>query len=85
MASYPGQDHNGLHKRLLPPGSVSDRDSDLTSPGSVRSELTDTGRSEEGEREGGEKLFCQFPGCNRTFDRPNLLKRHLKIHSGECR
>ena len=85
MASYPGQDHNGLHKRLLPPGSVSDRDSDLTSPGSVRSELTDTGRSEEGEREGGEKLLCQFPGCNRTFDRPNLLKRHLKIHSGECR
>ena len=85
MASYPGQDHNGLHKRLLPPGSVSDRDSDLTSPGSVRSELTDTGRSEEGEREGGEKLLCQFPGCNRTFDRPDLLKRHLKIHSGECR
>ena len=85
MASYPGQDHNGLHKRLLPPGSLSDRDSDLTSPGSVRSELTDTGRSEEGEREGPEKFPCQFPGCNRTFDRPNLLKRHLKIHSGECR
>ena len=68
MASYPGQDHNGLHKRLLPPGSLSDRDSDLTSPGSVRSELTDTGRSEESEREGPEKLFCQFPGCTRTFD-----------------
>ena len=83
MSSYPGHDHNGLHKRLLPPGSVSDRDSDLTSPGSVRSELTE--RSEEGEREGPEKLFCQFAGCNRTFDRPNLLKRHLKIHSGECR
>ena len=69
-------------ERLNPPGS--DRDSDLTSPGSVRSEMTDTGRSEEGES-GPEKLLCQFPGCGRSFDRATLLKRHLKIHSGECR
>ena len=72
----------GPKERLNPPGS--DRDSDLTSPGSVRSELTDAGRSEEGES-GPEKLLCQFPGCGRSFDRPTLLKRHLKIHSGECR
>ena len=69
-------------ERLNPPGS--DRDSDLTSPGSVRSEMTDTGRSEEGES-GPDKLLCQFPGCGRSFDRATLLKRHLKIHSGECR
>ena len=72
----------GPKERLNPPGS--DRDSDLTSPGSVRSELTDAGRSEEGES-GPEKLLCQFPGCGRSFDRATLLKRHLKIHSGECR
>jgi len=59
-------------ERLNPPGS--DRDSDLTSPG----------RSEEGES-GPDKLLCQFPGCGRSFDRATLLKRHLKIHSGECR
>jgi len=73
-------------ERLNPP---SDRESDLTSPGSVRSEL-DTAKSEEGDvretRETGpEKLLCQFPGCGRSFDRPNLLKRHIKLHSGECR
>ena len=66
----------GPKERLNPPGS--DRDSDLTSPGSV------AGRSEEGES-GPEKLLCQFPGCGRSFDRATLLKRHLKIHSGECR
>ena len=77
-----GQDENNLRERLNPPGS--DRESDLTSPGSVRSELTDTGKSEEGDP-GPDKLFCQFPGCVRSFDRPNLLKRHMKIHSGECR
>lgn len=71
-----------IKERLNPPGS--DRESDLTSPGSVRSELTDTGKSEEGDP-GPDKLFCQFPGCSRSFDRPNLLKRHMKIHSGECR
>ena len=49
---------------------------------SVRSELTDAGKSEEGDTD---KLSCQFPGCLRTFDRPTLLKRHLKVHSGECR
>jgi len=70
-------------ERLNPP---SDRDSDLTSPGSVRSEL-DTAKSEEGDVRdlGPEKLLCQFPGCGRSFDRPNLLKRHIKLHSGECR
>ena len=72
----------GPKERLNPLGS--DRDSDLTSPGSVRSEMTDTGRSEEGES-GPDKLLCQFPGCGRSFDRATLLKRHLKIHSGECR
>jgi hypothetical protein len=66
-------------------GCASDRDSDLTSPGSVRSEmevgagLTDTGLG------GEERLVCQFPACGRTFDRSNLLKRHLKLHSGEAR
>lgn len=72
----------GPKERLNPLGS--DRDSDLTSPGSVRSEMTDAGRSEEGES-GPDKLLCQFPGCGRSFDRATLLKRHLKIHSGECR
>ena len=75
----------GPQKELLNPPS--DRDSDLTSPGSVRSEL-DTAKSEEGDIRdvaGPEKLLCQFPGCGRSFDRPNLLKRHIKIHSGECR
>ena len=75
----------GPQKELLNPPS--DRDSDLTSPGSVRSEL-DTAKSEEGDARdvvGPEKLLCQFPGCGRSFDRPNLLKRHIKIHSGECR
>eukprot|EP00092_Neocalanus_flemingeri_P012486 GFUD01013459.1.p1 GENE.GFUD01013459.1~~GFUD01013459.1.p1 ORF type:complete len:2839 (+),score=729.45 GFUD01013459.1:442-8517(+) len=72
-----------MKERLNPP---SDRDSDLTSPGSVRSEL-DTAKSEEGDGRdvGQDKLLCQFPGCGRSFDRPNLLKRHIKLHSGECR
>lgn len=72
-----------LKERLNP---SSDRDSDLTSPGSVRSEL-DTAKSEEGDVRdvGPDKLLCQFPGCGRSFDRPNLLKRHIKLHSGECR
>jgi len=62
----------------------SDRDSDLTSPGSVRSEMElvpENGTSSGVE----ERLACQFPNCGRTFDRSNLLKRHLKLHSGEAR
>jgi len=66
---------NGLHSAL------SDRDSDLTSPGSVRSELE--GSSIDGDSE--KLLTCQFPGCGRSFDRASLLKRHIKMHSGECR
>ena len=82
----------GKERLLLgPPAPGSDRESELASPGaasvaslasSVRSELTDAGKSEEGDTD---KLSCQFPGCLRTFDRPTLLKRHLKVHSGECR
>ena len=67
-------------------GCVSDRDSDLTSPGSVRSEMEMGGGSGlEGGALGEERLACQFPQCGRTFDRSNLLKRHLKLHSGEAR
>merc|ERR1719334_1933158 len=72
-------------------GCVSDRESDLTSPGSVRSEMevgsigpgldSNTG----GQSETDTRLACHFPSCGRTFDRTNLLKRHLKLHSGEAR
>lgn len=61
--------------------TVSDRESDLTSPGSVRSELEGSLEGEVGDK----VLTCQFPGCGRNFDRPNLLKRHIKMHSGESR
>ena len=84
IMSYSNVTNGASKERLATPAPSSDRESDLTSPGSVRSELTDTGKSEEGDP-GPEKLHCQFPGCNRSFDRPNLLKRHQKIHSGECR
>lgn len=62
-------------------GTMSDRESDLTSPGSVRSD------AEAGSEAGGseERLACQFPACGRTFDRSNLLRRHLKLHTGEAR
>ena len=80
----------------LPPKSEtvkSDRESDLTSPGSVRSAVSEIesnlSRSEETETsekpEKPEKLACHYPGCSKTFERANLLKRHLKMHSGECR
>lgn len=70
---------------VRPPGSTStthsDRESDLTSPGSVRSDVM----GEDGAAGTGEdRLLCQFPGCGRSFDRPNLLKRHIKVHSGEA-
>ena len=42
------------------------------------------GRSEDMEV-GGEKFLCHYPNCGKTFDKANLLKRHLKMHSGECR
>ena len=75
----------GSQKELLNPPPA--RESDLASPGSVRSEL-DAAKSEEGDVRdivGPEKLLCQFPGCGKSFDRPHLLKRQIKIHSGECR
>ena len=92
MSGQPMETVGGKERLLLgPPAPGSDRESELASPGaasvaslasSVRSELTDAGKSEEGDTD---KLSCQFPGCLRTFDRPTLLKRHLKVHSGECR
>ena len=91
MTITPATGHRTLVQTAGSVSSVtaSDRESDLTSPGSVRSEATDTvnGRSDDmGDlSHQSDKLSCQFPGCARTFDRPNLLKRHQKIHSGECR
>jgi len=68
-------------------GGASDRESDLTSPGSVRSEEvgSSAGESSLSGPPPEERLSCQFPACGRTFDRSNLLKRHLKLHSGEAR
>jgi len=65
----------------------SDRESDLTSPGSVRSAISefDSSHSKSEETEVVEKLSCHYTNCNKTFDRANLLKRHLKMHSGESR
>merc|ERR1719474_484212 len=67
----------------------SDRESDLTSPGSVRSTVSEiesnVSRSEESDAVVVDKLACHYPGCSKTFERANLLKRHLKMHSGECR
>ena len=91
MTITPATGHRTLVQTAGSVSSVtaSDRESDLTSPGSVRSEATDTvnGRSDDmGDlSHQSDKLLCQFPGCACTFDRPNLLKRHQKIHSGECR
>lgn len=70
--------------------SRSDRDSDLTSPGSVRSAVSeiDSARLDEGATSGepgGEKYACQFPSCGRFFEKEALLKRHMKMHAGECR
>lgn len=66
-------------------GCISDRESDLTSPGSVRSEM-EVGGVTGGEIQAEEtRLACQYPSCGRTFDRSNLLKRHSKLHSGEAR
>lgn len=28
---------------------------------------------------------CQYPGCNRSFEKANLLRRHAKLHSGDCK
>lgn len=70
----------------------SDRDSDLTSPGSVRSavsELEAVQPRKIGEDFAssavGDKLICNYPNCSKTFDKTNLLKRHLKAHTGEWR
>lgn len=27
--------------------------------------------------------ICSFPGCSKTFSRPNRLKIHLRSHTGE--
>ena len=81
----PAQPSGSGHGSVSLSGPSSDRESDLTSPASVRSEMTDNGKSEEGDSLAPDKLHCPYPGCTRTFDRPNLLKRHQKIHSGECR
>ena len=74
-------------------GGASDRESDLTSPGSVRSEqevVSSASCESNGLSVGSvvsleERLACQFPACGRTFDRSHLLKRHQKLHSGEAR
>ena len=77
-------------------GGASDRESDLTSPGSVRSEqevVSSASCESSGLSVGSvgsvvsleERLACQFPACGRTFDRSHLLKRHQKLHSGEAR
>ena len=71
-------------------GSRSDRESDLTSPSSVRSAVSemDAGRMDEGTPGGdiaGEKFVCQLPNCWRSFEKEALLKRHMKMHAGECR
>ena len=71
--------------------SRSDRDSDLTSPSSVRSVVSemDSTRADDGaaggEQSGGERFICQLANCGRAFERETLLKRHLKMHAGECR
>ena len=28
---------------------------------------------------------CTYQGCNRSFEKANLLKRHMKLHSGDCK
>jgi hypothetical protein len=28
---------------------------------------------------------CDYPGCNRSFEKANLLRRHSKLHSGDCK
>ncbi|XP_071746728.1 uncharacterized protein [Lepeophtheirus salmonis] len=28
---------------------------------------------------------CTHPGCNRSFEKANLLRRHAKLHSGDCK
>ncbi len=28
---------------------------------------------------------CDHPGCNRSFEKGALLKRHQKLHSGNCK
>ena len=28
---------------------------------------------------------CEHPGCNKSFDKPTLLRRHSKLHSSECK
>jgi hypothetical protein len=73
----------------------SDRDSDVTSPSSVMSavsEMDSGGKAEEGgggsgavDPCGGDKFVCQMQNCGRAFERETLLKRHLKMHAGECR
>jgi len=69
----------------------SDRDSDLTSPGSVRSAVSELEAvqprkiGEDFVSGAGEKLTCNYPNCSKTFDKANLLKRHLKAHTGEWR
>jgi len=65
----------------------SDRESDLTSPGSVRSVISelDSNAARSDDTDVAEKLVCHYPTCGKSFDRANLLKRHLKMHSGECR
>jgi uncharacterized Zn-finger protein len=28
---------------------------------------------------------CEHPGCNKSFDKATLLRRHSKLHSSECK
>ncbi len=39
----------------------------------------------EAERTPLRPFACKHPGCNRSFDKANLLKRHEKLHSIDCK
>jgi hypothetical protein len=59
---------------------------------SAVSEMDSGGKAEEGgggsgavDPCGGDKFVCQMQNCGRAFERETLLKRHLKMHAGECR
>jgi len=76
----------GLPAAGKPETTKVDPEPDLASPGPARSVVSeiDVTASRSDESEGGEKLTCTYPDCNKTFDRSILLKKHMKTHPG-CR